>query len=92
MCDGKNHNLMEVLSSRHSWDESEQVARWCKDCGAIVVDLDYDGRTQPGRIMKMRFPQKVYENQNALHVREETRSGLRTQECAGDNQLQGNHL
>ena len=55
-CDGHNHNLVEILDSRHSWDESYQVARWCEDCGAIVVDLDYDNRTLPGKYMEMRFP------------------------------------
>jgi hypothetical protein len=27
-------------------------------CGAVVIDVDYDGQTQPGAIMKMRFPEK----------------------------------
>ncbi len=35
---------------------SNEVVRWCSECGAIVVDEDYDGRTKPGAIMKMRLP------------------------------------
>lgn len=55
-CKKGNHHLITILCNRHSWDESEEVARWCPDCGAIVVDLDYDGRTQSGRGMGMRLP------------------------------------
>lgn len=35
---------------------SEEVVRWCKYCGAVVVDEDYDGRTNPGQIKPMQFP------------------------------------
>ena len=34
----------------------QDVVRWCKICGAIVVDRDYDGRTNPGQVKKMQFP------------------------------------
>jgi hypothetical protein len=54
MCDGTNHNLVRII--RFGNEMEETVVRWCKDCGAIVVDVDYDGRTNPGRVMKMRFP------------------------------------
>lgn len=49
-----NHNLIVIYESGSS-DESD-VVRWCVDCGAIVVDKDYDGRTRPGAIMKMKLP------------------------------------
>ena len=35
---------------------SEVVVRWCQRCGAIVKDVDFDGRTNPGELMPMRFP------------------------------------
>ena len=35
---------------------SDEVVRWCKYCGAVVVDEDYDGRTNPGFIKPMQFP------------------------------------
>lgn len=35
---------------------SEEVVRWCKYCGAVVVDEDCDGRTNPGKIKEMQFP------------------------------------
>jgi hypothetical protein len=40
--------------------------RWCPECGAIVIDIDSDNRTFPGRIMKMKFPKisKCDENRN----------------------------
>ncbi len=36
--------------------EDETVVRWCTDCGSVVIDTDYDGRTQPGAILPMRTP------------------------------------
>jgi valyl-tRNA synthetase len=35
---------------------ASRVIRWCEDCGAVVVDLDCDGRTHPGDVMEMKFP------------------------------------
>ena len=37
-------------------DQDCTVVRWCRTCGAIVVDTDFDGRTNPGAILPMRFP------------------------------------
>jgi hypothetical protein len=50
-------NLETIYSDPRSYGETN-VVRWCSDCGAVVVDLDYDGRTKPGGIMKMRFVTK----------------------------------
>jgi hypothetical protein len=35
---------------------SDEVVRWCKHCGAVVVDEDSDGRIYPGQIKQMQFP------------------------------------
>jgi hypothetical protein len=43
--------------------ESIVVVRWCVDCGAVVVDEDYDNRTNPGVYGAMRFPRMTYPNQ-----------------------------
>lgn len=55
-CDKGNHNI-PILSVFLSEDEYK-VVRWCRNCGAIVVDLDYDGRINPGYFMKMILPSK----------------------------------
>jgi hypothetical protein len=55
-CKKGNHDLIVILRHRHSWDDSEQVAKWCKYCGAIVVDMEFDCRISPGWIMSMRLP------------------------------------
>ena len=57
ICKSGNHSLVPILSSG-SWSHDE-VARWCKECGAVVVDVDVDGRTNPGGVMKMRFPKTL---------------------------------
>ena len=54
--DGK-HDLA-LISSHHSWDDSAQVVKWCRDCGFVRVDLEYDNRIQTIRSMKP----KTYDN------------------------------
>jgi hypothetical protein len=46
--------LREVY--RHHKAGSDAVVRWCFRCGAVVVDEDYDGRTNIGTYMPMLFP------------------------------------
>lgn len=53
-CKAGSHFLVSILTVK-SWD-CDEVARWCNICGSVVVDIDVDGRTQPGRVMKMRSP------------------------------------
>lgn len=55
-CIKGNHDLIEVHRTYHTYDE-EQVVRWCRVCGSVVVDVDVDGRTMAGRIMEMISPQ-----------------------------------
>lgn len=55
MCDGKNHPLKEIFRSGYQ-DDIQSVVRWCPDCGAVVVDGEYDGRVRAGDIMQMQFP------------------------------------
>jgi len=58
MCDGTNHNLKVIYGSGN--DMEMDVVRWCADCGAVVVDIDADGRTMmPGGIRKMQFPSGI---------------------------------
>ena len=54
-CQGGKHDL-KVIHSYYNDPLSENVIRWCRECGAIVVDVDYDGRTNPGYVMEMKFP------------------------------------
>ena len=58
MCDGKNHNLKVIYSVDVGYRE-EHVVRWCKDCGAVVVDQESDGILF-GNIVKMKFPKSLY--------------------------------
>lgn len=52
-CQGQ-HDLVEIWRTDESGCES--VVRWCEECGAVVVDKDYDGRTKAGGFMRMQFP------------------------------------
>ena len=56
-CNTGDHELIEA--SRHSFGEEEYVIRWCKVCGAIVGDIEYDGRVQAGQQFKMMGPQAL---------------------------------
>lgn len=59
-CNIRKHDLQTIYVSRHRWDESYEVVKWCEICGAVVIDVEYDNRVQPGEVMKMRFPSQVY--------------------------------
>jgi len=37
--------------------DAERVLRWCPKCGAVVVDLDVDGKTISGGVVKMKISQ-----------------------------------
>jgi hypothetical protein len=52
------HQLVEMMRKpAHVMPDAEQVVRWCKDCGSVVIDIDADGRTvHPGGIVEMGFP------------------------------------
>lgn len=60
-CKQGNHNLIEIMNIYKGEDEYK-VVRWCRVCGAIVVDLDVDGRTYPGYYTKMIIPKNLKEN------------------------------
>ena len=59
MCDLKNHNLEVIYVADGGWNE-EHVVRWCRDCGAVVVDSESDNRLF-GYVVKMRFPKFLYD-------------------------------
>jgi hypothetical protein len=54
-----DHPLIVIYARGTEMDET--VVRWCPTCGAVVIDTDFDGRTNPGAIMKMKFPKLVTE-------------------------------
>lgn len=54
-CKKGNHPL-EVIYINGYEDEPCGVVRWCSVCGAVVIDVDYDNRTSPGEVMKMKDP------------------------------------
>jgi DNA polymerase len=49
------HDLIVICIAQETAYE-ENVVRWCKNCGAIVVDTDFDNRTKPGDIVPMMLP------------------------------------
>lgn len=61
-CKGGDHELIELLRSPGM--DTDEVARWCRVCGAVVVDREYDGRLA-GRSVKMMGP-KIYKYVNNL--------------------------
>ena len=56
-CKRGHHNLISIFStSSRDIPDGEIVVRWCKICGAVVVDFDLDGRRYPGDIRKLQIP------------------------------------
>jgi predicted RNA-binding Zn-ribbon protein involved in translation (DUF1610 family) len=47
--------LVELDRTSVDWDV-DAVTRWCPECGAVVVDKEYDCRIV-GYYAKMRFPE-----------------------------------
>jgi len=54
-CNNGEHYLVAIHASRLSYGEA--VVRWCRNCGSVVVDLDYDNRTRPGGVRAMVEPE-----------------------------------
>lgn len=59
-CFGKPHQLM-VITRYSTGVGIEHVVRWCQRCGGVVQDVDIDGRTDPGALMPMAFPEVTRE-------------------------------
>lgn len=55
-CIKGNHDLIEVSRDYYLYNE-DHVVRWCRICGSVVVDIEVDGRTRIGAIMKMKAPE-----------------------------------
>ena len=53
-CYKGNHDFVEIFESGN--DIESKVVRWCETCGSITIDTDFDGRTNPGAVMKLRSP------------------------------------
>lgn len=53
------NSLQEICRISGSYGVDE-VVMWCPNCGAVVIDVECDGRTAPGRIMKMLFPKLTW--------------------------------
>ena len=67
MCKNGNHLLKEIFRANcYDAVNSEYVVRWCSKCGAVVVDIDCDGRTNPGAFMKMKFPMITKTNRDGV--------------------------
>jgi len=56
------HTLIKIYEDGS--DMSSNVVRWCEGCGAIVIDKDFDGRTNAGQVMKMKFPKISHYKKN----------------------------
>jgi valyl-tRNA synthetase len=63
-CQNGKHKLTEVLR-KVRLDYTEEVVNWCTNCGAIVVDIEVDGRLSPGGHTKMQFP-SIVEDYNEM--------------------------
>lgn len=62
-CDKELHPF--IMISSHRLNDALKVVRWCPACGCIVVDLDYDGKANPGYYRKIEYPQITEEHYNS---------------------------
>lgn len=54
-CNGQ-HDLAAILRRSMGDPGHEEVVRWCRNCGAVSIDVDVDGRAHPGAHLAMQFP------------------------------------
>ena len=54
-CTKGNHPLEKIFTFSKNRDEDVAV-NWCPECGAVVVDIEFDGRISPGAVVKMKVP------------------------------------
>lgn len=47
----------KVITRNSQGYDTEEVVRWCPKCGAVVIDMDYDNRTNPGYYKKIQYPE-----------------------------------
>ena len=62
-CRKGKHPLIELTRTFIGYG-GDEVVRWCPECGSVVIDVDVDNRTMPGKIMKMRHPRVLKTNAN----------------------------
>jgi len=62
-CNLGHHDLIEITRNRHGWDGSHEVVKWCRLCGAVVIDLHQDNKIKPGHYMKMKFPKEIWKDE-----------------------------
>lgn len=55
-CTNGNHQLQDIYEGAFGVSGVSDVVRWCSNCGSVVVDENVDGRTSPGKIMRMKSP------------------------------------
>ena len=55
-----DHDLVEIQRA-YTGDDVYAVVRWCRQCGGVVIDEDFDGRTAAGAGMSMLFPKLAYD-------------------------------
>jgi hypothetical protein len=58
-CNEGHHDLIEVYRANNTlMPNAEDVVRWCRFCGGVVVDIELDGQLVggPGNFLKMMGP------------------------------------
>jgi hypothetical protein len=61
-CVAGKHLLVEIYRDSNYIDD--RVVRWCSYCGSVVVDIEYDGRINPGGERKMEACDLYYQALN----------------------------
>ena len=58
-CKNGEHKLKVIYWHSSLRGNEEPTVRWCGNCGAVVVDVDFDGRTNAGAIREMELPRET---------------------------------
>jgi hypothetical protein len=53
-CKKGYHDLIEVYRSDEY--DHDDVVRWCRICGSIVIDREFNEKLEPGGILEIMHP------------------------------------
>ena len=60
------YGMKFLMNSQICYNKGSDKIFICSNCGAIVIDMESDGRVYPGRYQKMKLPalckEKIHNN------------------------------
>jgi len=56
-CNKDIHELIEIY--KHFNSDGDEVVRWCRICGAVMIDKEHDGKVCKDKILRIMRPRII---------------------------------